>query len=68
MGTNDVILVGRGMAGLVTAYHLTRLGTLTQLLKAGDLGEGTLDGSLESNPSAPSSGRDGPEAVRQPWS
>jgi glycine/D-amino acid oxidase-like deaminating enzyme len=41
MRTWDAIVVGGGMAGLSTAYHLARLGARTLLLQAGDLGGGT---------------------------
>lgn len=37
----DVILIGGGMAGLSTAYHLARKGARTLLLEAGELGGGT---------------------------
>jgi len=37
----DVIVVGGGMLGLSTAYHLARQGTRVLLLQAGDLGSGT---------------------------
>jgi sarcosine oxidase subunit beta len=37
----DVIVVGGGMLGLSTAYHLARRGTRILLLQAGDLGGGT---------------------------
>jgi glycine/D-amino acid oxidase-like deaminating enzyme len=40
-GTWDVIVVGGGMAGLATAYHLAKLGARTLLLQADDLGGGT---------------------------
>ena len=41
MQTWDVIVIGGGMAGLATTYHLARLGARTLLLQAGDLGGGT---------------------------
>jgi len=37
----DVIIVGGGMAGLSTAYHLAQQGASTLLLQAGELGGGT---------------------------
>ncbi|MFN2224808.1 MAG: NAD(P)/FAD-dependent oxidoreductase [Anaerolineae bacterium] len=37
----DVIVVGGGMLGLSTAYHLARRGARILLLQAGDLGGGT---------------------------
>jgi sarcosine oxidase subunit beta len=37
----DVIVVGGGMLGLSTAYHLARQGAKLLLLQAGDLGGGT---------------------------
>jgi sarcosine oxidase subunit beta len=37
----DVIVVGGGMLGLSTAYHLARQGASVLLLQAGDLGGGT---------------------------
>ena len=40
-GTWDVIVIGGGMAGLATAYHLAKLGAHTLLLQADDLGGGT---------------------------
>jgi sarcosine oxidase subunit beta len=39
--THDVIIVGGGMVGLATAYHLARRGARTLLLEAGDLGGGS---------------------------
>ncbi len=39
--TFDVIIVGGGMAGLSTAYHLARLGGRVLLLQANDLGAGS---------------------------
>lgn len=40
-GGFDVIVVGGGMLGLATAYHLARRGARTLLLEAGDLGGGS---------------------------
>jgi sarcosine oxidase subunit beta len=40
----DVIVVGGGMLGLSTAYHLARRGASTLLLQAGDLGGGSSAG------------------------
>jgi sarcosine oxidase subunit beta len=37
----DVIVIGGGMLGLATAYHLARRGAATLLLQADDLGGGT---------------------------
>jgi glycine/D-amino acid oxidase-like deaminating enzyme len=37
----DVIIVGGGMAGLSTAYHLAREGARTVVFQAGELGGGT---------------------------
>jgi sarcosine oxidase subunit beta len=37
----DVILVGGGMLGVSTAYHLSRKGAQTLLLQAGDIGGGS---------------------------
>ena len=37
----DVIIVGGGMLGLATAYHLARRGALTLVLEAGELGGGS---------------------------
>lgn len=37
----DVIVIGGGMAGLASAYHLARHGARVLLLQAGDLGGGT---------------------------
>ena len=48
--TWDVIIVGGGMAGLSTAYHLARKGARTVVFQAGELGGGT---------SAANSGRPG---------
>ncbi len=39
--TYDVIIIGGGMIGLSTAYHLARRGVRTLLLEAGELGGGT---------------------------
>jgi glycine/D-amino acid oxidase-like deaminating enzyme len=39
--TYDVIIIGGGMIGLSTAYHLARRGARTVLLEAGELGGGT---------------------------
>jgi sarcosine oxidase subunit beta len=36
----DVVIVGGGMLGLSSAYHLARMGASTLLLQAGDLGSG----------------------------
>jgi sarcosine oxidase subunit beta len=40
-GNYDVIIVGGGMLGLSTAYHLSRLGARLLLLQAGDIGGGS---------------------------
>ncbi|MGQ9490344.1 MAG: NAD(P)/FAD-dependent oxidoreductase [Anaerolineae bacterium] len=37
----DTIIIGGGMVGLATAYHLTRRGARTLVLEAGDLGSGS---------------------------
>ena len=37
----DVVIVGGGMAGLATAYHLAQEGSSVILLQAGDIGGGT---------------------------
>src|SRR5512136_1023793 len=37
----DVIIVGGGMLGLATAYHLARRGARTLVLEAGELGGGS---------------------------
>ncbi len=37
----DVIIIGGGMLGLSTAYHLARHGAQTLLLQAGDIGGGS---------------------------
>jgi len=37
----DVIVIGGGMVGLATAYHLARRGARTLVLEAGDLGGGS---------------------------
>ena len=49
----DVILVGGGMLGLATAYHLARRGARALVLEAGDLG----GGSSARAPAAPRSPR-----------
>ena len=42
MTTNfDIIIIGGGMLGLSTAYHLARHGVQTLLLQAGDIGGGS---------------------------
>jgi sarcosine oxidase subunit beta len=41
MNTFDVIIVGGGFLGLSTAYQLSKMGTKTLLLEAGDIGGGT---------------------------
>ena len=37
----DVIIIGDGMLGLATAYHLARRGVRALLLEAGELGGGS---------------------------
>lgn len=39
--TYDTIIIGGGMVGLATAYHLARRGARTLVLEAGDLGGGS---------------------------
>ncbi len=41
MQTYDTIIIGGGMVGLATAYHLARRGARTLLLEANDLGSGS---------------------------
>ncbi len=41
MNTYDVIIIGGGMVGLATAYHLARRGARVLLLEAGELGGGS---------------------------
>lgn len=41
MNTYDAIIIGGGMVGLATAYHLARRGARTLLLEAGELGGGS---------------------------